>query len=142
MEIVSINENSNRLLLGIKRLIEHTSKNVALYLNTTVSRFYWSIDNYIITEMQYETYSEYGQQILATLSHRLSEKFGKGYSYSALTRMIKVAEVYPEEMFATVSQALSWSHFIELISIEDTPKRLFYQQMSIVENWSVRTLRQ
>ncbi|MDR2584843.1 MAG: PDDEXK nuclease domain-containing protein [Prevotellaceae bacterium] len=142
MEIVSINENSNRLLLGIERLIEHTGKNVALYLNTTVSRLYWSIGNYIISEMQYEMYSEYGQQILATLSQRLSEKFGKGYSYSALTRMIKVAEVYPEEMFATVSQALSWSHFIELISIEDTPKRLFYQQMSIVENWSVRTLRQ
>jgi predicted nuclease of restriction endonuclease-like (RecB) superfamily len=45
-------------------------------------------------------------------------------------------------MFATLSQTLSWSHFIELVSIEDSTKRLFYQQMSIVENWSVRTLRQ
>jgi predicted nuclease of restriction endonuclease-like (RecB) superfamily len=69
-------------------------------------------------------------------------QFGKGYSYSALTRMIKISETYPEEMFATLSQTLSWSHFIELVSIEDTKKRLFYQQMSIVENWSVRTLRQ
>ena len=45
-------------------------------------------------------------------------------------------------MFATVSQTLSWSHFIELIAIENPTKRLFYQQMCIVENWSVRTLRQ
>jgi len=142
MEIVSITENSNRLLFGIERLIEQTSKNVAVYLNTTISRLYWSIGNYIISEMQYETYSEYGHQILATLSQRLSEKFGKGYSYSALTRMVKVAEAYSEEMFATVSQTLSWSHFIELISIENCTKRLFYQQMSTVENWSVRTLRQ
>ncbi|MDR3226441.1 MAG: DUF1016 N-terminal domain-containing protein, partial [Prevotellaceae bacterium] len=107
MEIVNINDNSNRLLLGIERLIEQTGKNVAVYLNATISRLYWSIGNYIVTDMQYETYSEYGQQILATLS-----------------------------------QTLSWSHFIELVSIEDRTKRLFYQQMCIVENWSVRTLRQ
>ena len=142
MEIVNIKENSSRLLLGIERLIEQTGKNVALYLNTTISHLYWSIGKYIISEIQYETYSEYGQQILATLSQKLSEKFGKGYSYSALTRMIKVAETYPQEIFATLSQTLSWSHFIELVSIEDCTKRLFYQQMSIAENWSVRTLRQ
>jgi hypothetical protein len=127
MEIVNINDNRHRLLLGIERLIEQTGRNVAVYLNTTISRLYWSIGNYVITEMQYETYSEYGQQILATLSQRLTEKFGKGYTYSALTRMVKVAEAYTEEMFATVSQTLSWSRFIELVSIEDNTKRLFYQ---------------
>ncbi|KAA6309811.1 hypothetical protein EZS27_038768, partial [termite gut metagenome] len=57
--------------------------------------------------MQYETYSQHGQQILATVSQQLTEKFGKGYTYSALTRMIKVAEAYNEAMFATVSQTLS-----------------------------------
>jgi hypothetical protein len=68
---------SNQLLLGIERLIEQTGRNVAVYLNTTISRLYWSIGSYVVTEMQYETYSEYGQQILATLSQRLTEKFGK-----------------------------------------------------------------
>jgi predicted nuclease of restriction endonuclease-like (RecB) superfamily len=71
----------------------------------------------------------------------LTASFGKGYSYSALTRMIKVAQTFNKEMFATLSQTLSWSHFIELAAIEDSTKRLFYQQMSIVEKWSVRTLR-
>jgi predicted nuclease of restriction endonuclease-like (RecB) superfamily len=92
--------------------------------------------------MQYKPHSQYGQQIVATLSQQLTEKFGKGYNYSALTRMIKVAQAYNEEMFATLSQTLSWSHFIELVSIENPVKRLFYQQMCIAENWSVRTLRQ
>jgi len=138
MEITNI----NKLLLGIEHIIEQTGRNVAIYLNVQISRLYWSIGNYIVTEIQHEPYSQHGQQILATLSQQLSEKFGKGYSYSALTRMIKVAEAYDEEMFATLSQTLSWSHFIELISIEDTTRRLFYQQMSIAENWSVRMLRQ
>ena len=127
MGTADIAKSSNRLLFGIEKLIEQASRNVAVYLNTTISRLYWAIGSYIVTEMQYAPYSEYGQEILATLSQRLTEKFGKGYSYSALTRMIKVAEAYSEEMFATLSQTLSWSHFIELVAIEDTAKRLFYQ---------------
>lgn len=137
-----ITKYSNKLLSGIEQLISQTGRNVAVYLNTEISRLYWSIGNHIIAEMHYETYSQHGQQILATLSQRLTEMFGKGYTYSALTRMIKVAQTYDKEMFATLSQTLSWSHFIELVSIENPTKRLFYQQMCIVENWSVRTLRQ
>jgi hypothetical protein len=111
MELQRTEETSDKLLLGIEQLIERTGRDVAVYLNTEISRLYWSIGNYIIAEIQYETYSQHGQQILATLSQRLTERFGKGYTYSALTRMIKVAEAYSEEMFATVSQTLSWSHF-------------------------------
>jgi predicted nuclease of restriction endonuclease-like (RecB) superfamily len=133
---------TNRLLLGIEILIEKTSRNAAVYLNTEINRLYWSIGNHIITEMGFETYSQQGRQILATLSQTLTEKFGKGYTYSGLNRMIKVAEAYSEEMFATVSRTLSWSHFIELVAIENPTKRLFYQQMCIIENWSIRTLRQ
>ncbi|GHV72435.1 hypothetical protein FACS1894201_01570 [Bacteroidia bacterium] len=142
MEIVNLNNKSNQLLQGIEQLIEQTGRQVAVYINSTISRLYWSIGNYIIADMQHEAHSQYGQQILATLSQQLMEKFGKGYSYSALTRMVKVAEAYPEEMFATLSQTLSWSHFIELVSIENSTKRLFYQQMCVAEKWSLRTLRQ
>ena len=55
--------------------------------------------------------------------------------------MMKVARFYSdEEMFATLSQTLTWSHFLELVTIEDNNKRLFYQQMGIAEHWSVRQL--
>jgi predicted nuclease of restriction endonuclease-like (RecB) superfamily len=131
-----------KLLSGIEKLIEKTSKYAAKYLNTEISRLYWAIGNYIITEVRYETYSRHGEEILVTLSQQLTQKFGKGYSYSSLTRMIKVAQGYSEEMFATLSQTLTWSHFVELITIENPTKRLFYQQMCALENWSVRVLRQ
>jgi predicted nuclease of restriction endonuclease-like (RecB) superfamily len=45
-------------------------------------------------------------------------------------------------MFAMLSQTLSWSHFLELITIEDATKRLYYQQMGIAEHWSVKQLRE
>ena len=142
-EIDNINHKSTQLRLGIEKLIEKRGRDVAVYLNAEISRLYWSIGNYIIAELQYETYSKYGQQIVKTLSQELTNKYGKGYTYSGLNRMIKVAEIYTEEeMFATLSQTLSWSHFIELIAIKNPAKRLFYQQMCMIENWSIRTLRQ
>lgn len=56
--------------------------------------------------------------------------------------MMKVARLYSDnEMFAMLSQTLSWSHFLERITIEDETKRLFYQQMSIGDHWSVQQLR-
>jgi hypothetical protein len=53
MEVINMNDNSNRLLFGIESLIEQTSRNVAVHLNTEISRLYWSIGNYIVTEIQY-----------------------------------------------------------------------------------------
>ena len=102
----------------------------------------WNVGKYIIDDMEYRTYSAYGKKILATLSQRLTARYGRGYTYSALTRMMKVARLYSDsEMFAMLSQTLSWSHFLELITIEDETKRLFYQQMSIGDHWSVQQLR-
>ena len=56
--------------------------------------------------------------------------------------MMKFAKNIDEKNIATLSQQLSWSHFKELIVLEDTLKVEFYAQMSIVQNWGVRTLRE
>ena len=86
--------------------------------------------------------AEYGRRIIATLSQELSAEFGRGYSYSALTRMVKFAEVFSEgEIVATLSQQLSWSHFMEILPLDQPLQRDFYAEMCRVERWSVRTLR-
>jgi len=41
----------------------------------------------------------------------------------------------------TVSAKLSWSHYVELIDIEDNLARSFYEKQCIHERWSVRELR-
>ena len=46
--------------------------------------------------LKYER-AEYGRRIIATLSQDLSAEFGRGYSYSALTRMVKFHGVAPDE---------------------------------------------
>lgn len=133
---------SDHLYDGVTSIIDKARTQVAVYVNTHVSMTFWSVGKYIIEDMDYQTYSAYGKKIIATLSQRLTTRYGKGYTYSALTRMMKVARIYSNrEMFAMLSQTLSWSHFLELITIKDPTKRLFYQQMDIAERWSVQQLR-
>ena len=49
-----------------------------------------------------------------------------------------IDEKYGTKIVATLSHQLTWSHFLELITISNGPRRLFYQQMSIVNNWGTQ----
>ena len=137
-----VHQVTDHLYEGVTDIIDNARTQVSVYVNAHASMTFWRVGKYIIDDMEYRTYSAYGQKILATLSQRLMARYGKGYTYSALTRMLKVARMYNDkEMFAKLSQTLTWSHFIELITIKDDTKRLFYQQMGIAEHWSVTQLR-
>lgn len=57
--------------------------------------------------------------------------------------MIKFYEAFGDyKIVTTMSAQLTWSHLVELISIEDSLKREFYATISSNERWSVRTLRE
>jgi hypothetical protein len=57
--------------------------------------------------------AENGKRVLATVLQELYTEFGAGYSYSALTRMVKFAEIQSDKaIVVTLSQQLSWSHFL------------------------------
>lgn len=132
---------NNELLKGVSELIISARLKVAVYINAEVTLLYWNIGNYINVELKQKKLLEYGKQIVATLSQQLTSEFGKGFTYSALTRMIKIAELFSKEKIATLSQQLNWSHFIELSVINENTKRDFYCQMTIINNWGVRDLR-
>lgn len=134
---------STRISDGVGSIIDQSKRTIAVYLNSEVSMTYWKIGKYIAGELDAVGEEKYGSKIVATLSHQLTERFGKGYTRTAIIRMVKVAREYPDEKIAaTLSHQLTWSHFVELISISEQAKRLFYQQMSILYHWSVRQLRE
>lgn len=55
--------------------------------------------------------------------------------------MVKFAQVFSDiEILQTLCAKLSWSHFRQLIYIEDDLKREFYIEMCRLDNWSVRVL--
>ena len=136
-----LSQTTTHLVERILALVYATRSKVAIYLNAETTLLYWSIGDFINTELKQKNQIQYGKQILVTLSQELTQNIGKGFSYSALTRMIKVAETFNQQNIATVSQQLSWSHLIELSSIEDQLKRSFYLQSAISNKWNVRFLR-
>lgn len=141
-ENTQIAKFSNELFTEIVQLIEQAKQKVALVLNTETTLLYWNIGCYINENLKVNNRLEYGAKILATLSQELTTHYGKGYSYSALTRMCKVANCIDATNIATVSQQLSWSHLIELATISDELKREYYMLVSAQNQWGVRELRE
>ena len=133
---------SGDLTNDIRRLIETARHNVAVTVNAGLTLLYWQIGNRIRQDILEEKRAEYGKEILATLSQELTKEYGNGFSYSALTRMVRFAEVFPDtQIVATLSRQLSWSHFVEIIPLKGDIQRDFYAEMGRIERWSVRTLR-
>jgi len=130
------------LIDDIRRMIDEARSTVAATVNTGLTLLHWHIGKRINEEILDGSRAKYGKQILATLSQELSNEYGKGFNYSALTRMIRFAEVFPQkEIVATLSQQLSWSHFVILIALKEPRQREFYAEFCRIERWNVRTLR-
>ena len=134
---------ADRLLGDIRRLIEDARAAVAVTVNAGLTMLYWRIGHRINQAILKGKRGDYGKQILATLAQELARDYGEGFSYTALTRMVKFAECFPDsEIVATLSRQLSWSHFREILPLDRPLQREFYAEMCRVERWSVRTLRQ
>jgi predicted nuclease of restriction endonuclease-like (RecB) superfamily len=57
--------------------------------------------------------------------------------------MIQFAEVFSDEQIvATLSRQLGWSHFVEILPLKNDLRRDFYAEMCRVEQWSARQLRE
>ena len=99
---------------------------------------YWNIGKSIIEIQQGEERANYGDAVIDKLSQKLTDEFGKGFSKRNLRAMRKFYLLYPN--WQTVSAKLSWSHYLELIKIDEESKRNFYLNECINSSWSVREL--
>lgn len=129
-------------LKELRNLITEAQINASRIINSVMCILYWQIGNRINQEILKYSRADYGEEIVSTLSRQLSEEFGRGYSVKNLWHMIKFVNVFPDfQIVSTLSRLLSWSHFKELIYINDKIKLKFYIDMCNAENWSVRKLR-
>ena len=136
------NIRNNNLFEQIKNLIEQTKQNVAISVNSSLTIMYWEIGNKINQDILKNQRAEYGKEIVVTLSRQLQDNFGKGFDEKNLRRMMQFANAIEKQKVVTLSRQLSWSHFLALLPLQDNLKIEFYAQMSIVQNWGVRTLRE
>jgi hypothetical protein len=131
------------LLRDVSQLIEAAKAHVASFANITLVILYWQIGQRIHQDVLKSKRAGYGEQVIKQLAHHLSTRYGSGFDIPNLTRMIRFTKLYPEkQIVVTLSQQLSWSHFVKLITIDEPLKRDFYTEMCQLERWNVRNLRQ
>jgi len=108
----------NQLLNKIGLTYTNAKSKAVNAVNIELINAYWSIGKHIIDfEQSGNIKAEYGDKLLLGLSKDLSLKYGKGFSRSNLQYMRLLYKCYP--ICQTLSGKLSWSHYVELVSIDE-----------------------
>jgi len=140
---MELSKQDSVLYQDICTLVEDARHHVASTSNAAITLLYWNIGNRINKDLLDDKRAEYGKQIVSQLATQLQQQFGKrGFQERNIRRMMQFAELFPD--LNIVSQAatkLSWSHFLELLSLKEGLKREFYLTMAMTEYWGRDTLR-
>lgn len=142
MEIATNKHIDNNLIADIRQMIEATKSQVASTVNSAMTLMYWHIGDRINREILGGERATYGKQIVENLAVELTSEFGKGFDSKSLRKMMQFASVFPDiKIVAPLVGKLSWSHFLQVIPIEDDLARHFYMTMAADQRWSRRTLK-
>ena len=142
MEIIHTESNHyyQQLINDIGKLLIDARGRVASTTNTILVNTYWQIGQYIVEfEQKGKAKAIYGDELINRLSADLRLKYGKGFSRSNLFTIRQFYLRFPKVQ--TLSGLLSWSHYIEILKIEDSLEMDFYIKQCEKEHWSVRELK-
>jgi len=146
--------NYNNLFDKIANIFLEARGKVVREINRAQVLAYWEIGREIIEfEQKGKIRAEYGKELIDRLSKDLTEKFGRGFSSTNLKMMRLFYQNFPirqtlsdesqkpQTLSSKFEPMLSWSHYCELLKVEETLARSFYEQEAIQNNWSVRELK-
>ena len=97
---------------------------------------------YNVGKLLSEAGKHYGEGIIKEYSKKLSKDLNRKYSQRLLYRMLKFYKFCNFHILPTMSAKLTWSHFDELLSINNKNKISYYINICEQQNLSVRQLRE
>ena len=97
---------------------------------------------YMVGKLLSEAGKSYGEGIIENYSDKLLIEVGKTYTKRTLFRIRQFYLMFSEEKVSTLSTLLSWSHYVELLKINDVNKVKYYIKIAEEQNLSVRKLRE
>ena len=125
----------------VSELLKEARRGVAQTVNKTMVYTYFEIGRMIVEEEQNgEERAKYGKQILKELSTRLKSEFGKGFSQRNLEQMRQFYLKYSKTQTPSAEFNLSWSHYLNLMRIDNVDERKYYEIEAFKNNWSLREL--
>ena len=101
---------------------------------------YYNVGKLLIEAQGGEDKAKYGNALIKEYSEKLTNEIGRGYTFSALSRMRQFYLL--SEKIATLSQHLTWSHYCELLVFDNVDEINYYIKQTEIYNLSVRELRE
>lgn len=140
MKKITIKNDYIKLIVDIGEILENGRKQAYKAVNNILVRTYWEIGKMIVKfEQKGKQKAEYGTYLFEKVAKDMRGKYGKGFSR---TNLIYIRLLYLKyRKSQTLSDQLSWSHYVELLNISDDLARSFYEKQCIHEKCSVRELK-
>ena len=138
--LVSKGHDFFELLKEIKGIVHKARYAAFSAVNIEMLKAYYEIGKKLVEEEQKGSKrAEYGEKLIDKISLELMKEFKKGFDATNLRRMRRFYLIY--QKWETVSPKLTWSHYSELIKIEEETKRRYFEKYASMENLSVRDLK-
>lgn len=150
-----------RLCVKTVALVKHARNITVQQVNMIQLLTYYAIGKWIVEVQQRgESRARYGSQVIKRLSEEMKKNFERGFSEDSLKNARKFYMTYKDRIDETVFNLfaveksetvfslfeekppfiVSWSHYLQLMRIENEDERSFYEIESARSGWSVRTL--
>ena len=92
------------------------------------------ITYYEIGRLLNEAGGKYGDNIIGEYSKRLVLEVGKKYNRRTLFRMKQFYNIFSNEKVSQLATQLSWSHYVELLSLKSIDEIKYYINICIERN--------
>ena len=119
--------------------IESNSRVRQLIDNEERIKGYYEIGRLLVEAQGGETRAKYGDNLIKKWGDKLEEKYGKKYSRSNLFYMKQFYLEFP--IIQSMIGQLSWTQILLLLPIKNENERNYYINQVIINNLSVRELR-
>lgn len=133
----------NDFVSEVRKIIADGRRDAYSAVSQAMIWTYWNVGKRIVEQEQKgKTRADYGSMLLKLLSQELTSEFGSGFSARNLRNFRQFYLCFPTltEIWHTRVPNLAWSHFRELLRVDNPEARNWYLNEAANENWSVRTL--
>ena len=129
-------QSNPKVYKSIRAALAEARSSVVVAANSAMVDAYWEIGRQIAEAVGER--AEYGRNLLAYLSERLTVEFGKGFTVSNLRNMRQFNQMFP--IRHALRSELTWSHYRLLMRIDESNRRNFYLAESADSGWTSRQL--
>lgn len=127
------------LLSALRELIQQGRQRALRAVDMVRVQTCWEVGRHIVEfEQRGESRAAYGKKLLPSLADSLISEFGKGFDVTNLRHMRGFYLAFP--IRDAVRRELSWTHYCNLLRVENEAARQWYMNEAATQNWSSRAV--